>query len=86
MKVWRSTRYSERRDEKVFDYSKLRGRIVEKYGTIEAFAEGVGKSYVTISKKLNNKTGISREDIIEWSNLLDIPSSDYDIYFFVREV
>lgn len=70
----------------MFDYSKLRGRIVEKYGTIEAFSEDVGKSYVSISKKLNNKTGISREDIIEWSSKLDIPSRDYDIYFFAKIV
>lgn len=70
----------------VFEYSKLRGRIVEKYGTIEAFSESAGLSIISISKKLNNKVGISREDIIKWSELLDIQMEEYGAYFFSRKV
>ena len=64
------------------DYSKLRGRIVEKYGTLSNFAEALGTSLVIVSQKMNNKTDFSRADIVKWSNLLDISSTEYDAYFF----
>lgn len=71
-----------------FDYSKLRGRIIEKFGSIKAFAEADGRSFVTISKKLNGKVAISPEDIVKWSapELLDIQPGEYHLYFFVKKV
>lgn len=70
----------------MFDYSKLRGRIVEKCGSIEAFAQTVGISSVSMSKKLNNKTDISREDILRWAEVLDIAKENYGAYFFTKNV
>lgn len=70
----------------MFDYSKLRGRIVEKCGSIEAFAQTVGISSVSMSKKLNNKTDISREDILRWAEVLDIAKENYGVYFFTKNV
>lgn len=70
----------------MFVYNKLRGRVIEKYGSMEAFAETLGISRVSLSKKFNNKSGISREEILEWSALLDIPKGDIGAYFFVEEV
>ena len=69
-----------------YDYSKLRGRIVEKYGTLSKFAEVLGTSIVVVSNKLTNKSGFRRVDIEKWSGLLEIPGNEYDLYFFVREV
>ncbi len=69
-----------------FDYSKLRGRIVEKFGSIDAFSSNLDISNVSISKKLNNKINISREDIILWSKLLDIPPEEYGAFYFARKV
>lgn len=71
-----------------FDYSKLRGRITEKFGSIKAFAEAYGLSNVTMSKKLNGKVAISPEDIMKMSTpeLLDIQPSEYHLYFFVKKV
>lgn len=69
-----------------FNYSKLRGRIVEKYGTQSNFADALGKPIQTISTKLNNKVGFTREDILVWSKLLDISESEYGAYFFDRNV
>ena len=71
-----------------FDYSKLRGRITEKFGSIKAFAEAYGLSNVTMSKKLNGKVAVSPEDIVKWSapELLDIQPSEYHLYFFVKKV
>lgn len=72
--------------QNVFDYSKLRGRIVEKYGSIEAFASETSISNMSVSKKLNNKVAISRDDMIEWSGLLDIPLEEYGAFYFVKKL
>lgn len=69
-----------------FDYSKLRGRIVEKFGSIEAFSNEVSISNVSVSKKLNNKVPLSKADIIEWSDLLEIPLEDYGAFYFVKKL
>lgn len=66
------------------DHSKLRGRIVEKFGTISAFTEALGSSMVTVSAKLNNKSGFSRGDIERWSELLEIPFAEIGLYFFTK--
>jgi transcriptional regulator with XRE-family HTH domain len=71
-----------------FDYSKLRGRITEKFGKQSAFADAVGISSVALSRKLMGKTAISVDDIRHWSssNLLDIAPSEYHTYFFAEKV
>lgn len=71
-----------------FDYSKLIGRIIEKFGSRKAFAEACGFSENTISKKLSGKMGITTNDIVNWSSpeLLDIDSSDIPEYFFANRV
>ena len=65
-----------------YDYRKLRGRIVEKFGTIGKFGEAVGLSGVSMSKKLTGSTGFSQADIIRWCELLDIDLADVGAYFF----
>lgn len=65
-----------------YSYDKLRGRIVEKYGSQEKFAEAVGISTNSLSKKMTGKTGFSQKDIVTWSGMLDINKSDYSEYFF----
>ena len=71
-----------------FDYSKLIGRIIEKFGSRKAFAEACGFSENTISKKLSGKMGITIKDINNWSSpeLLDISSSEIPEYFFAYKV
>lgn len=71
-----------------FDYSKLRGRITEKFGTIKNFAKAFGISHVTMSYKLNNKIVISMDDIVKMSRpeLLDIKPIEYHLYFFKLKV
>ena len=69
----------------VFDYSKLRGRIVEKCGTMSAFADSVGISEVALSRKLNNKVAISREDMIAWSKALDVSLDEYGVFYFAQK-
>lgn len=65
-----------------YQYRKLIGRIIEVYGTRKAFAKAIGLSENSLSLKLTGKTGISQEDIIEWSKLLGISSAEYGSFYF----
>ena len=65
-----------------FDYSKLRGRIVEKYGTQQAFALDMGLSDVAISSKLNGHTYFMQTEIAKAIRVLEIAPGDVTSYFF----
>lgn len=69
-----------------FDYSKLRGRIVEKYNSQTAFTKAFGVSENTLSLKLNNKIRFTTDDIIKISKMLEIPKNEIGQYFFTPEV
>lgn len=66
----------------MYKYKKLRGRIVERFGTQEKFAKEIGISETALSKKMQCKTGISQSDICLWSKLLEIEPEEYGLYFF----
>jgi hypothetical protein len=70
----------------VFDYSKLRGRIVEKYGTQRRFAMENQLSDRSMSLKLNNDIRLSQEEIMKWCELLDIDTQEIPVYFFAQKV
>lgn len=67
-----------------FDYSKLRGRIVEKFGSCTKFAASMGKSKVWVSHRLNNVVPWSTDEIAEACKpeRLDIAPEEYSCYFF----
>lgn len=56
--------------------------IKSKYKTISNFAEVLETSSTNISIKLNNRSGMSREEIMTWCKLLDIEKSDIGRIFF----
>ena len=56
-----------------FDYSKLKGKIVEKYGNQTNFVKEFGVSENTFSRKMNNKVRFTPDDIIKISCMLAIP-------------
>ena len=64
--------------------NKLRGRIIEKFETQEKFAEALGITPGTVSKTLRNESKLTREELIEWGNLLEIPKDDLPSYFFAN--
>ena len=66
------------------NYSKLRGKIVEVFGTNKAFAEAMGRDYSSLSFKLNNKAPWKREEIEQACSLLNIPIEEVHIYFFAK--
>lgn len=70
----------------VFDYSKLNGRIVERFGSQAKFAEAMGISEHSISQKVNNKTTWKNTEIHKACELLGIQNSEVGQYFFNRGV
>ena len=70
----------------VFDYSKLSGKIKEKYGSLKNFAEALGTSGRILSKKLNNISNFKQEEISKAIELLEIPENEIIIYFFKEKV
>lgn len=69
-----------------FDYRKLRGKIVEVYGSQANFAKAIGMSNRTVSLKMNNKVRISQDEVVDWSKKLNINSKEVTDYFFTQEV
>lgn len=64
-------------------HAKLRGRIVEKFGTQKEFANALGQSENWVSNKMNDISPFSKADMEKWSLLLDIPQTEIYNYFFV---
>lgn len=68
------------------DFSKLSGKIVEKYGTQYNFAIALGLSERSLSLKLNNKVGWRDEEMERAIDLLDLDLNDIPVYFFTNLV
>lgn len=69
----------------VFDYSKLRGRIVEKYGTQRRFAMENQLSDRSMSLKLNNDIRLSQEEIMNGANCLILIRRRYQYIFLLKK-
>ena len=69
-----------------FDYSRLRGKIVERFGSQGAFAKALGVSQKTLSMKINNKIFFAQDEINKSIELLGIDPVDIDKYFFTQNV
>lgn len=64
------------------DRNKLRGRIIEVFGTQTEFAKALGIEDSTLSYKLRNKRELTRSEIEKWCDLLEIPAEKIHVYFF----
>lgn len=69
-----------------FDYSRLTGKIVEKYRTQYLFAIAMGLSERSLSLKLNNKVPWKDEEIYKAVDLLGIRKTEIGKYFFTQEI
>lgn len=67
-----------------FNYSKLKGRITELFGDQKKFAKAIGMGIPSLSNKLNNKCGITQEEVVRMGEALGIDQRDYYLYFFAR--
>lgn len=69
-----------------FDYSKLKGRIVEKCGSQCEFARRFGWSERTLSLKMNGKVAWKQDEICKALSLLNLSEDDVQEYFFTIKV
>lgn len=69
-----------------YDYSKLLGRIIEKYGTQARFSEAMGLSGRSLSLKLNSRVAFKQPEITKACGLLEINDADIPAYFFTLKV
>ena len=67
-----------------YDYSRLSGKIVEKYGTQYNFAIAMKLSERSLSLKLNGKVGWKDSEIWKAIQLLDIPVEKIHLYFLKK--
>lgn len=69
-----------------YDYSKLLGRIIEKYASRGSFATAMGLSERSMSLKLNNQVSFKQSEISKACELLDVKEEDIPAYFFTLKV
>lgn len=69
-----------------YDFSKLRGKIVEVFGKQEAFARALGISERSLSLKLNNERYFKPPEISKAIALLGLDAIDIPKYFFTAKV
>lgn len=73
---------------RIYDFSMLRGRIIEMYGSYAAFCDAVNMPRAALSGRLNNKVAFKPDDIILFCSqkVLDIPATEIGKYFFTVKV
>lgn len=69
-----------------FDYSKLKGRIIEKFGSQIDFAKAMNWSGRTLTLKMNNKVPWKQTDIYRAIKILELDETDIPVYFFKVKV
>lgn len=69
-----------------FNYSKLKGRIVEIFGSQTKFAKAMNMSERTLSLKISGKVSWKQREIVEAISLLGLEKDDIQEYFFTIEV
>lgn len=72
----------------LFDFSRLKGRIAEKFETRAAFASHLGLQPSALSNRLNGITQFRADEIqtICQPDCLDIDAQDIGAYFFTPRV
>ena len=65
-----------------YNYNKLKGRIVEKLGSIANFSKEMKSSETTIYNKLNGKIEFRQSEIVSACEILQIPEAEMMSYFF----
>ena len=70
----------------VFDYSLLEARIVERYGTREAFAKALGVPESILRRWLGNLRYWPHDQMVKAVKLLEIQEAEVGDYFYRRMV
>lgn len=70
----------------MYDYSKLKGRIVEILGTQKNFAEKMDLSNTSIISKMTGRVDFTQGEIKKASEILAINIDEIPEYFFKEKV
>ena len=73
-------------DKIFFDYSKLSGRIKEKYGSQKDFAKALGVTETTLSNKITGIYYFTQAEIKKACQLLEVEPGKVTEYFFTAKV
>lgn len=65
-----------------FNYNKLRGRIIEKFGKYSLFAQAMGWTRPTLTNHLAGLVEWRQTDICRALEILELSESDIQTYFF----
>lgn len=69
-----------------YEYSKLKGRIIEVCGSQIEFAKALGCSCRTLSLKMTNKRAWKQSEITRALEILNIDEEEIPDYFFKKKV
>lgn len=69
----------------MFNYSKLKGKIVEVCGSQCEFAARMGVSERTISNKMQQKKWWKQNEMVKAMNILGVDESELWDYFFCKQ-
>lgn len=69
-----------------FDFSRLKGRIIERFGSFASFAHTMGMTKPALHNRLKGFTAFRPEEIIKAAELLGICPSELHLYFFTPKV
>ena len=70
----------------MFDYTTLRRRITEDFGTQDQSAKALGLGRVSVSQSLNNQREFSAGEMLRTAQVLHFSVSEIPDYFFNQEV
>nr|WP_302469127.1 DUF739 family protein [Intestinimonas massiliensis (ex Afouda et al. 2020)] len=69
-----------------YDYSKLLGRMRECGYTQEKLAKCLGISECSLNLSLNNKRNFRQDEMLKVGELLGVPASKLQCYFFAHKL
>ena len=69
-----------------YDYSKLKGRMIEMYGSQRDFAKAIKRNDAYVSRYLNGNGKFTQSVMALWIEALDIALTDIGVYFFTPKV
>ena len=69
-----------------YETNKLKTRIIEKFGSYAAFAEKLGMEKSTLSKLINEGREWKGSTMMKAVELLEIPATEIESYFFTPAV
>lgn len=70
----------------IYDYSKLLGKIKEKYGTQKEFAKALGVGNTSLNQRLNNHLEWTQDEMKKTMILFNEPLNKINEYFFTKKV